>query len=114
VPLAKSWLRPAKLEVKSGCTSEGYDRSQRAYVLADAGAEISVVVKASKRRPMINPAFVIKNWGEADAALSIDGEKIKCGESFRYGYRKTAKGSDLIVWIKKESTKPVQISFSPR
>jgi hypothetical protein len=111
VPLAKSWLRPAKLEVKSGCTSEGYDRAQRAYVLAAAGPEISVVVKASKRRPMINPAFVIENWGEADAALSIDGEKIKCGENFRYGHRKTAEGSDLIVWIKKESTKPVQVSF---
>lgn len=30
VPLAKSWLDPAELEVKSGCTSEGYDRAQRA------------------------------------------------------------------------------------
>jgi len=111
VPLAKSWLNPAKLKVESGCRSDGYDRSQRAYVLADTGAEISVVVKASKRTPMINPAFVIKNWGEADAVLKIDGKKIKRGKSFRYGHRNTLEGSDLIVWIKKESMKPVQVSF---
>jgi hypothetical protein len=112
VPLAKSWLRPAKLEVRSGCTSEGYDRAQRAYVLTAAGPEISVVVKASEKRPMINPAFVIEKWGEADAVLTIDGEKIKCGKSFRYGHRKRAEGSDLIVWINKESTKPVEVSLS--
>ncbi|UCC23222.1 MAG: LamG domain-containing protein [Planctomycetota bacterium] len=111
VPLAKSWLRPAKLEVKAGGMSEGYDRAQRAYVLAAAGPEISVVVKASEKRPMINPAFVIKNWGEAGAVLTVDGEKIKCGKSFRYGHRKTAEGSDLIVWIKKESTRPLEVSL---
>jgi hypothetical protein len=112
VPLAKSWLKPAKLEVKSGC-SKGYDRSQRAYVLTATGSSISVLVKASEESPIVNPAFVAKGWGEADVALKIDGKTIKRGKNFRIGHERTDKGTNLIVWIKTESKKPIKISLTP-
>ena len=111
VPLAKSWLRPAELKVNSGCKSQGYDRAQRAYVLTATGSTLSVVVKASDKSPMINPAFVINDWGNKGAMLKIDGEEIKRGKNFRYGHRRTAEGMDLIVWINKESNEPVNIMF---
>jgi len=112
VPLAKSWLTPAGLEVKSGCTSEGYDRGQRAYLLTAKGTKISAVVKASEESPVVNPALVIENWGEKDASLTVDGEKIECGKDFRQGHRRRLEGTDLIVWFKKESTKPVEITIA--
>lgn len=112
VPLAKSWLQPAKLEVKSGCTSQGYDRGQRAYMLTAKGSTISVRIMASKDSPVVNPAFVIKDWGKSDVELKVDGRKIKRGKDFRFGHRHRLDGTDLIVWFEAESTKTVKISLS--
>ncbi|MHC4160071.1 MAG: hypothetical protein ACYSSO_13450, partial [Planctomycetota bacterium] len=114
VPLAKSWLRPAKLEVKSGCRSRGYDRSQRAYVLTAMNSRICVLVKASEESPVINPAFVIKNWGDSDARLEIDGKEVKRGKDFRFGHRARLEGTDLIVWMKLASSEPVPVSILPK
>jgi hypothetical protein len=112
VALAKSWLKPAKLEVKSGCTSQGYDRGQRTYLLTATGSPISVLIKASEKSPVVNPAFVIENWGKKDATLTVDGKEIKCGGDFRLGHRCRLEGTDLIVWFKKEAVKPVEIKLS--
>jgi hypothetical protein len=67
---------------------------------------------ASKDSPVVNPAFVIKNWGDIDAQLKIDGKETKCGKDFRTGLRHSLEGTDLIVWLKIQSTEPVQISLS--
>jgi len=112
VPLAKSWLNPAELEVESGCSSQGYDRSQRAYVLAAMNLRICVLLKASEESPVINPAFVIKNWGDSDARLEIDGKEVKRGKDFRFGHRARLEGTDLIVWLKMKSDKTVRFSLS--
>jgi len=62
---------------------------------------------------VFNPAFVIKNWGESDAKLRINGKKIEQGKNFRVGLRRRLEGSDLIVWIKTKSTEPVTIALVP-
>ncbi|MHC4207761.1 MAG: LamG domain-containing protein, partial [Planctomycetota bacterium] len=112
IPLAKSWLQPAKLEAKSGCSSQGYDRAQRAYMLTAKGSKISVWINASKDSPVVNPAFVIKDWGKSDVELKVDGKKIRRGKDFRVGHRGKLDGTDLIVWFEAESTKPVNVSLS--
>ena len=114
VSLAKSWIYPPELKVRgSSFVSEGYNFRERAYIVncKKSGSNFECEVIASVESPLVNPAFVIKNWGEADALLKIDGKKIKHGKSFRYGHRNTLEGNDLIVWIKKESMKPTQVSF---
>jgi len=58
---------------------------------------------------VVNPAFAIKNWGEADALLKVNDKSIKCGKDFRFGHRHRLEGTDLIVWLKMESVKPVEI-----
>jgi len=113
VPLAKSWLNPAGLEVKSGCTSDGYDRSQRAYRLTATDATVSVVLNASEESPVVNPAFVIKNWGDADVTIEVDGEPVPRGEDFRFGHPRTVKDKDLVVWVRAESAGPIEITLSP-
>jgi hypothetical protein len=110
VPLAKSWLSSPSIEVSGeGFQSQGYDQTQRAYVIArksgSSAAQFRSVLKASSESPLVNPAFVIKNWGDAEPKLRIDGKVVARGATFRYGFVPTLEGSDLIVWLGLESTK---------
>jgi hypothetical protein len=116
LPLAKSWATPAELKVKGdGFYSDGYDPTQRAYVLncKSKGSVLNIQLAASDEQPIFNPAFVINGWGPSDAELKINGKEIKRGRDYRFGHRHGLEGSDLIVWIKAESTKPIQITLTP-
>jgi len=117
-PLARSWLRAPKLKLSgSDFASEGYDPPQRAYVLtcnkAGQPSPLSLQLEASKNSPVVNPAFVIKNWGGDGVSLKINGKKIERGKDFRFGHRHRFRSSDLVVWVKVESIKPIQISLLP-
>ena len=68
---------------------------------------------ASKDSPLVNPAFILKNYGYTEALLKINGREIKRGKDFRFGHRHTLEGCDLVVWIKTESTEPTQITLTP-
>jgi len=118
VPLAKSWLRAPALELKgSGYTSKGYDQAERAYLItcenSNEPAPLQFALAASEEHPVVNPAFVISGWGDAGAALKIGGETVKRGASFRFGHRTEPTRTDLIVWLKLESAKPVEIALEP-
>jgi len=118
VPVAKSWLTPAELRLTvQGYDFTGYDRYQRAYVLncRDKGSpsKLEFELAASEESPVVNLALVIENWGRAPASLKIDGRKIKRGRDFRFGYRETLAGSDLIVWINAKGTKKLKVTISP-
>lgn len=118
VPLANSWLQPPELKISGrNYDSKGYDPTQLAHVIASndpgKGSELSFELAASKDSPVINPAFVIKGWGKAEATLKMNGKTIASGKNFRFGGRWSPEGTDLVVWIKTESTKPIKISLSP-
>jgi len=118
LPLARSWNYPAKLNlIDEGFKSEGYDRYQRAYVLAceDKGnpSALEFELAASDKSPVVNPAFVVTGWGESGAKLKINGKPVRRGRDFRLGHRHRLEGSDLVVWIKKESTKSIIVSLFP-
>ena len=118
LPLAKSWSYPAKLKIKgNGFVSEGYDPTDMAYHISCEkpvkSGKLEMKLAASEDSPVVNPAFVIKGWGDADAASKINGKEIKRGKNFRAGLRDTLESTDLIVWFRTESTKPVKISLSP-
>ena len=116
LPLAKSWLQAANLKINGEAfSSESYSRNERAYILSrniSGGAKVlELEIIASEKSPVVNPAFVIKNWGDADVTLEIDGKEVKRGKDFRFGHRHRLEGSDLIVWIKVKSTEPIKISL---
>ncbi len=117
LPLAKSWLQPAELKVEGKTfRSEGYNRSERAYILSNTSGQAATLtfeLSAGESSPVFNPAFVIKNWGDSSAELEIDGRRIKRGRNFRFGHRHSLEGTDLVIWVKTESTEPIQISLSP-
>ena len=112
VTLAKSWLRPAAIEVKSGGSTDGYDRAQRAYVLDASGESISLRLEASDESPVVNPAFVVKNWGDRGASLTYNGKSVPQGKYFRVGHPRTVRDKDLVVWIKAESTEALEITLT--
>jgi len=117
LPLAKSWNYPAKLNLLSdGFTSQGYDKYQRAYVLQcekqGEPSKLKFKLAASEQSTVVNPAFVIRNWGTSGAKLMLDGKSICTGSIFRLGHRRRLEGTDLIIWIEKRSSKPVKITLS--
>jgi hypothetical protein len=117
VPLAKSWLSAPSIEAQgTGFQSQGYDPTQRAYVIvrqdANAAPQLQLSLQASIESPILNPAFVIKNWGDTEPKLRIDGKPIVRGSTFRYGFVPSLDGSDLVVWLQIESTKPARFEFA--
>ena len=114
LPLAKSWITPATMTLTGvAFKSDGYDQDQRAYLLEriQSTGDLELKLSGSTNSPIVNPAFVIQGWGEQNATLTINGTPLPRGNSFRYGHRQTLKGTDLIVWLKLTSEKPMSISF---
>jgi hypothetical protein len=101
-----------------GYTNHGYDQAERAYVLScsqDAGpVALDCVLKAGEQSPVLNPAFLLQGWGDAEAELTLNDKPIPRGKLFRFGHRRVLDSSDLIVWIQAESAVPVRIQLAPR
>jgi len=117
LPLARSWSRAPELRVISGeIVSEGYDMSQRAYLLKreassrPAGAELEIAASASS--PVKNFCLLINGWGENMVSLAVDGKAFTAGEGLRIGYLPTLSGTDLVVWVEKSSVRPVRVSLA--
>lgn len=114
VPLARSWCRPPRLVLASeGFTSVGYDPTERAYVLRRTTQEdqyaLNLNLAAEECSPIVNPAFVIEDWGFTPVMLKVNGKTFKRGKNFRFGHRRMLEGTDLIVWFKAESTDPLDV-----
>jgi len=89
---AECWLRPAPIEVAGGA-SQGYDKFQRAYVIAaePAAAEISITLRP--QAPVVNPAFVIEG---APAAFS----SVRCSlPDATAALGREDDGKRLVVWV---------------
>jgi hypothetical protein len=112
-PLARSWKQAPELAVLQGCSSEGYVKQERAYHLKAQSSTMSFKLQASKDSPVVNPCFVIKNWGSNNkAALKIEGKTINPGKNFRQGIIRDTDGTQtMIIWIKAESDEPMKLQF---
>jgi len=118
VPLARSWVNAAKLTLNgTGYDNAGFNQAERAYQIVKTEnrelEKLELQLSADEEHPIINPAFVIENWGERDVVLTLDSDEIKRGKTFRFGHRHTLEGTDLILWIETESIKPMTIVMSP-
>lgn len=117
-PLGRSWVSPPPLEVQGeGFQSEGYDPAQRAFVVTRKGAAaasaLKLTLQASDSSPLVNPALVIRNWGDAPARLKINARAVAWGKDDRRGYVRKLEGTDLVVWIRQTSMAPLQITLTP-
>lgn len=116
--IAKSWLQPANLAVTAGSyTTTGFNQGDRAYGLAcgapGSPTALTIRLDGTSGSPIYNPAFVITGWGKRDCSLKINGVPVSRGPAFRYGYRKTAAFSDLIVWVQTQATTATILEIIP-
>jgi hypothetical protein len=118
LPLARSWLSPPAMEIAAaGFRSEGFDATERAFVVSRAGAvasqPVQITLRASGESPLVNPALVIRNWGLSPARVEIDGQSVPAGKDLRLGSVHRLEGDDLVVWIRKDATAPLRITVAP-
>ena len=106
VPLAKSWLNPAAIEV-TGLQSEGYRAAERAYVVRREGGatRAEITLRGTSESPVVNPALMIRNWN-GNARVLVNGQP-----KGRIGQVNRLEGTDLVVWVELESTETVKIQI---
>ncbi|UCF14296.1 MAG: hypothetical protein JSW59_12850, partial [Phycisphaerales bacterium] len=86
LPLTRSWANPPELEVVgSGFENKGYDPTDLAFhLISKSGAKpLTMKIAASKESPVVDPAFVVNNWGYDGADLQVNGNTIEHGKDFR-------------------------------
>ena len=118
VPLAKSWIAPAQLLVTEGAVeNEGYDASQRAYVLSEKQAghpnSLGFTLQGSEASPVYHAALIIKGWGEDDVRLNINGRAAGHGVKIRTAHLSHLERTDLLIWIEEETMQPLKIELRP-
>lgn len=118
LPLAKSWLSPPNIQVESSSyRSDGYDPTQRAFVaekIASGATEpLIMTLAASSASPLFDPAIVIRNWGDAGARVKIDGRAVAAGKTLRIGHEAHLDGTDLVIWMERESTQSLRLEIQP-
>lgn len=112
--LDESWLHPAELQTRTDKLTGTYDPTERAYWIDESDApesrsrEITFTLNASSSSPVVNPAFVIENWGESSPKVLVNGQMLR-QDQFAAGYRHRLEGTDLILWIKQDSNDPIKI-----
>jgi hypothetical protein len=114
VPLARFWNHPPRLSRAKGCTSQGYDKAQRAYTLNATGSNLSFTIRASKGSPIVNPAVAVKNWeANRKAVVKVNGEEVSRGGECRQGIVRDTDGRPmLVVWLKRQSDEPTDVVIS--
>jgi hypothetical protein len=111
VPLARFWNRAPEITAKKGAGMAEFKMSEKAYQIQVNEPKIELEIKASADSPLYNPAFVLKNWNHVTSEVSIDGKEIESGKDCRIGYKYTAYGIDLIVWIRMNREDIVNLTF---
>jgi hypothetical protein len=117
VEFARFWLNPPNLEIESdNFDYEGYNRDERSYSIIskkeNAGV-LSVTIDASTKSPLVNPVFIIKNWGIYDAEVMLGNIKLLKGQDFTSAIRKTLYSKDLLVWFNLSTHSSVKLSMIP-
>jgi len=117
-PLARSWAQAPTMVVRSqGYSGEGYSLAERAYHMTrehtDNARPLRLSLNASDGSPVVNPAFVIRNWGQDRVSLDVNGESIEPGKNFRQGIVRDSDGvRKLVIWLKLESEEPIEVTVS--
>jgi hypothetical protein len=115
--LARSYAQPAAISVEGkGFVAQGFDPGERAYKInmekPGQAEPLKITFAASDESPVENLALVIEGWPEGDVALKLNGQAVKRGKTFRYGFRQLVESTRLIVWVACQSTQPVTLELT--
>jgi hypothetical protein len=119
ISLTKSWSQPPVLTLTRTPQYLGgnYDPTERAYQITcldnTKTADLTFTLDVNDSSPIENACFVLKNWGNRAVSLKIDDKVVPRNKTFRYGFRDTAEGTDLVVWLEKKAVKGFKIVLAP-
>jgi hypothetical protein len=111
-----SWLQPPVAKVTSGGYDVKFDPAQKAYVLTQVigggsrKKSIDITFAANEKSPIVDPALVIKNWGEFSPIVKIQNRE-PAENALRVGLNHRLEGTDLILWIRIESRKAMRLTI---
>jgi hypothetical protein len=110
--VARSWNRPASLNVQGNIENQDFDKSQRAYVLkALDNQDIIFSLDGSADSPVYNPAFIIKNCAAVEPKCFINDKQIS-KEDFEYGVEYDVNGiPETIIWLKLDAERKIEVKF---
>ena len=109
IEVARSWSNAPELVIKSdGFKGGEYRIDQKAYIIRKTGniEDLEFRMRASESSPLVNPAFVIENWGTSTISIEVDGKQLKPDKDYFVGYDSRLEGTDLIIWLKLKSNSP--------
>jgi len=113
--LARSWLQAPELKIREGnFTYEGYDFTQRAYILNCQNKKIDnlkVELLANSESPVVNICMVINGWEKGKISVQMDDKILLENIDYRIGMIRGLEKEDLIIWIENESFNPTRISI---
>jgi hypothetical protein len=110
--LNRSWNFAPAVTDTNGCVSLGYEQRERAFKFVKAASPVTFTLRASKERPLENPAFVIANWGSPDSNVSLktNGQTKTRGVDYRAGVELDTDGTyTLVLWLPLSATETVSI-----
>lgn len=111
--LTKSWSSPAALKFATKALINTYYPTERACLIQanDKINGLNFSIEANTESPIENPAFVIKNWGNREVDIKVDGLPVARSKIFRYGFRDGVEGTDLIIYLEKKGIKKMAIEI---
>lgn len=118
--LARAWNDPPRLDVEAEDRLEvlGFDAGQRAYVLRwlrpGVPEPVNLLLGGSVRSPIVNPAFVLHDWGQKRVSISVENRLLEEGRQFRQGFVSREGRDTLILWLELTSSHPLRIQLTPK
>ena len=112
IPLGRFFNNAPSIINLVGISNADFVQSEKAYYLNITKPRVSFTINASENSPLVNPAFVLKNWNSKSAVVSINGKKIEEDKNLRIGYNYTDSGIDLVIWLKLEESDSVNLAIA--
>jgi hypothetical protein len=126
IALERSWITFPRLmmkELPDPYTVQTYSQEQKAYIIPldhEGARKIDFELGFENEEDdepfsvsIVNPVFVLKGWGSKKAEVKVNGKILEPGNDVRMGYENHPIGTDLILWIKMQSSEAVKFSIEP-
>jgi hypothetical protein len=114
IQFGRSWASAPELSMNSTqVISNGFDRSRRCYHLQNKTEEpirLEFTLNGSKDSPIMNPAFVIKNWNSEGAKVFVNNQEFNHCE---IGVNHELGGTNLIVFLWMKNDSKTKVSMIP-
>ena len=113
LPLAKSWLYPPAISGSKGSfLFKGYQRDDRAFHFSRTGSgSLDIKVQATSEHPVNNPVFLLHDWGDREAEIVMNQDKLKAEDDYKMGFVHTLTSTDLVVVLILEATDPLELKI---